>query len=602
MDCREMILSDAFFDILLDYPPDLAKAPDVPIPNCVLQLDENFRILYLERENIAPLSILDYQYAYVPKCYALTRQPVSRGQPGNAAVTREQQNNAAVTREQQDKTAVTREQSGKAQTMQAQVLPLSGAYEDSGILAMQEEPFHLTGRGILIGLIDTGIRYRLPQFRRDDGTSKIAAIWDQTDQSGTAPEGLVYGTMYLQEQINRALSEEGTETIAHTDESGHGTKVASVALNAAPDAELVVVKCRTAKPNLKQYYGIPQSAEAYAESDIMTALNFLEYIRNKEQKPMVICITMGTNMGSHTSSSLLGRYLALLGNRKQRCVVIGGGNEGNSAHHFAGNIRTDEAYSFEDVEIRVSERVSGFSMEIWGSVPNSYTIAVTAPDGEQAQRIPIRYGMERNLFFVYSRTSVRVRYLLTESGTGRPLILLRFQNPSAGIWTVRVFAGGENRQAPFHAWLPVDAFLEKPVYFLRPEPLLTMTEPSYSMNAIGLTYYNAANNSFAPESGRGGIAQVGDVPSLSAAGVDVQTVLGRETGSSISAALMAGAAAQLMQWGILQQQDFLLDSTGIRNLFIRGAQRDPGTEYPNPTWGYGRMNIEGVFEKLISEI
>jgi hypothetical protein len=292
----------------------------------------------------------------------------------------------------------------------------------------------------------------------------------------------------------------------------------------------------------------------------------------------------------------------VLGYRKQHCVVVAGGNEGNSAHHFFGNIRLNTEKTYEDMEIRVSEQTSGFFMEIWGSVPYSYSISVTAPDGESAQRIPIRYGMERNLFFVYSRTTVRVSYLLTERSSGQQLIFLRFSSPSAGIWTIRVFAEGGYGTAPFDAWLPVDAFLEKPVYFLKPDPDMTMTEPSYCMNAIGISYYNSANNSFAIESGRGGRYFGEYTPSMSVAGVDVQTVLGRETGSSISAALMGGAVAQFMQWGIVDQQDLLLSSAEIRNLFARGAERESDREYPNPLWGYGRMNIEGVFRKIIADI
>ena len=91
-------------------------------------------------------------------------------------------------------------------------------------------------------------------------------------------------------------------------------------------------------------------------------------------------------------------------------------------------------------------------------------------------------------------------------------------------------------------------------------------------------------------------------PSLSVAGVDVASASGLLTGSSAASALMAGAAALFMEWAIERQGDVLLSSIEIRNYFIRGAERDDDTEYPNATWGYGKMNVEGVFRTLIEEI
>lgn len=577
MDCREMIVSEDFYDILLDYPletvsdgvPDPATAGTddglAGIPHCSLNLGENFAVLYLDRSGVRPLNVSNYRYAYIPKCYALIQQE---------------------------------------QLLQPPVL--GGAYEAAGITAMQQPPFSLTGREILLGFIDTGIRYTMEAFQNPDGTSRILSIWDQTDQTGAPPEGLIYGTEYTREEIDEDLRRrrdgETEGLIPHRDESGHGSRIVSVALNAAPDARVVMVKCREAKAYLKEYYAIPQAARAYAESDIMAGLAYLEQVAQAAGKPIVICITMGTNMGDHRGNSLLSRYLQVLGNKRKHCMVIGGGNEGNSAHHYEGMLRLSTEPVYEDVEVRVSENVSGFSMELWGAIPGSYTISIQAPDGETAQRIPIRYGMERNLFFVYSQSSVYVSYVLVERNSGDELIFMRFLRPSPGIWTIRVFAEEGYGTAGYHMWLPVNEFLDNPVYFLRPNPGLTMTEPAYSDNAIGLSYYNWANNSFAIDSGRGGRRTAVYTPAMSAAGVDVATVSGSASGSCISAALMAGAAAQFIQWAIVDRGDPFLSSTEVRNYFIRGAQRNTEQQYPNSIWGYGRMNIQSVFQKIVEDI
>lgn len=417
---------------------------------------------------------------------------------------------------------------------------------------------------------------------------------------------MLYGTEYTEEMLNEDLRKrragETEDVIFHTDESGHGTRIASVALNAAPDAQVVMVKCREAKAYLREYYAISPKAQVYAESDIMAGLAYLRWVAERSGRPIVVCITMGTNMGDHRGNSLLARYLQALGNRRKYCIVVGGGNEGNSAHHYAGMLRLSTELVYEDVEIRVSENVGGFSMELWGAIPGSYTISIQAPDGETAQRIPIRYGMERNLYFVYSRSSVYVSYVLVERNSGEELIFMRFLNPSPGIWTIRVFAEDGYGTVDYHMWLPMSDFLDNPVYFLRPNPELTMTEPSYSDNTIGLTYYNWVNNSFAIDSGRGGRRTPVYTPALSAAGVDVASVAGLSSGSCIAAALMAGAAAQFMQWAIVEQGDPLLNSTEVRNYFIRGAERNQELQYPNSIWGYGRMNIQSLFRKLVEEI
>ncbi len=558
MDCKDMILSDDFYDILADYPVQLAEPALSGIPHCILELSEGFRILYLDSREALPLSVDRYRYSYIPKCYGLL---------------------------------------------------LPGAYEESGIAEVQRPPLELSGENILIGFIDTGIRFGLDAFMKEDGSSKIYAIWDQTVQTGAPPQGLIYGTEYTMEQMNAALERRrsGQESgIEHKDSSGHGTAVASVALLAAPKAQIVMVKCRQAKPRLKAFYGIPASAECYAESDIMAGISYLSQVARQSGRPMVLCFTMGTNMGDHTGSSLLSNYLDVFGSAKSRCVVIGGGNEGNQAHHYRGQLSAEDADGqepvYEDVEIRVGENVESFSFELWGNVPNTYTIALRAPDGESIERIPVRYGLGRNIRFVYGGTSVYVSYVLVERGSGAELIFVRFQAPTPGIWTVRVFAEGSYGRATYDIWLPMERFLDRPVYFLRPNPYLTMTEPAYSRSAIGHTYFDWQNGSFAVNSGRGEERNAAQMPALSVAGVDIESVSGLLTGSSAASAMMAGAAALFMEWTIFRQGDVLLSSTEIRNYFIRGAERMEGMVYPSATWGFGKMNIENVFRGLIEEI
>lgn len=123
--------------------------------------------------------------------------------------------------------------------------------ESAGITQVQQQPYlNLSGRGVLIGIVDTGINYTQDIFRYEDGTSKIQFIYDQTI-IGKPPEGFYLGTDYTNAQINEALNAENPyDIVPHQDTSGHGTFLASIAagrelngyIGAAPDAELIIVK------------------------------------------------------------------------------------------------------------------------------------------------------------------------------------------------------------------------------------------------------------------------------------------------------------------------------------------------------------------------
>lgn len=98
----------------------------------------------------------------------------------------------------------------------------------SCINPVQSGNLSLFGRGVLVSIIDSGIDYSHPDFRNDDGTTRIAMLWDQTIP-GSPPPGYEIGTLYTREKINEALRTpmpERMEIVPSTDLSGHGTHVA----------------------------------------------------------------------------------------------------------------------------------------------------------------------------------------------------------------------------------------------------------------------------------------------------------------------------------------------------------------------------------------
>ena len=568
MACREQALSDDYMELLVDYP--LMAGMVEGREACVETIDEQFAILYLRRSELPPISVSDYTYNSIPKLYGL-RQDVGGAVGGEF-----------------DSLHLIR----------------------SGVLQTQREPLALTGRGVILGFVDTGIRYDLDVFRREDGSSRLLSIWDQTIQEGTPPEGFSYGTEYTREQINEALADENPlSVVPSTDSIGHGTTIASVAagssigngmefLGAAPDADIVMVKCREGKSYLRDYYFIPEGVPAYSDADIGLAVKYLERLARVGNRPVVICIGMGTNWGDHAGNSILARYLSRVAQKRNRVVIIGAGDEGNAAHHFLSFFEMTDSRVRENVEIRVDGQERGFLMELWGNTPNVLSVSIRSPGGERIPTIDLLSRGTQEYSFIYEDTTITVDHVLVEQGSGEELVVFRFANPTAGVWRFEIVSESSADYGTIHMWLPIKAFLSADTYFLRPSPYVTLTEPASAESAITPSAYDDSNNSFYSNSGRGFLRD-GDIkPDFAAPGVNVSTVLGKQSGSSLAAALTAGAVAQFMQWAVIEGNDILAQSVEVKAYFIRGAVRTQEQFYPNRSWGFGRLDVNRVFEIL----
>ena len=564
--CRERILSDLYADLIVDFmPPAGTVFPEQIEDYCYVSVGD-YNLIYVNRASIPPFSMDLYSYVSTPNLYGLI------------------QNSFDPVR-----------------------------VEVSGILQVQRPPLSLDGRGVIIAIIDTGIDYTLDIFKDSNGESRILSIWDQGEESGIAPEGFLYGSEYSRAQINEALrSENPYDVVPSRDELRHGTSMAGVAagsridggntyVGAAPAADIVVVKLKQCKPYLRDFYLIPDDVPAYSESDVMLGIKYAESFAVAFERPVVICLGIGTNQGNHAGTSALARYISQVASTRNCAVVVGGGNEGNAAHHFAGKLRTgsNDLTNFQDVEIRVGSGVRGFVLEMWGNVTDTFYISIRSPGGETVQPTRIRSGRGGGSYgFVFEETRITIDSILVEHSTGEELIVMRFEAPTEGIWNIRVLAQGEVYNGVYHMWLPIRQFMTGEVYFLRPDPYITMTEPAFAENALSVSTYNDRNNSFYQESGRGFAKDERIKPDIAAPGVNISTIYGTQTGGSLAAAITAGAVAQFMQWAVVEGKRPLVEGVEITSYFIRGASREGNLEYPNREWGYGSLNIAGTFEVI----
>lgn len=505
------------------------------------------------------------------------------------------------------------------------------AMEASGILSAFHSPaLDNRGKGVLIGLVDTGIDYRSPLFQNPDGSTRIAGIWDQSIpvREDILPPGVPdyypmggasYGTEYTREQINEALASDHPLSLVPTlDTIGHGTFLAGLAAGktmpqenftgAAPEAELAVVKLKPAKKYLRDFYLIPADAPAFQENDIMMGIKYLRMMADRQKKPLVILLAVGSNSGSHMGTSPLSQVAQNYSGFFGIITVIAGGNETGAAHHFYGSIPADREY--EDVEIRVGEEEAarGFVLELWAADADTYTVGFISPSGERISRIPIIANNETSIPFLLDATTITVNYKLIEAESGSQLIFMRFQTPAPGIWTVRVY-NTQRFTGAFHMWLPIRGMISDETVFLRPDPYSTITVPGNSRLPITVGAYDISTGGIGIFSSRGFTPRQIVKPELAAPGVNilgpavsptakVSVPMTSRSGTSAAAAITAGAAANLLSWGIVEENYPTMSEASVKSYLIRGAQRNPALTYPNREFGYGTLDLFQTFLRL----
>ena len=488
--------------------------------------------------------------------------------------------------------------------------------EKSGVVRVRNIPnLNLLGQGVLIGIVDTGIDYTHSAFKNADGTSKIFSIWDQTIDSETSrPEGFNFGTEYTQLQLNIALaSDDPLSVVPSSDEDGHGTFLAGIVAGTrsdendftgvVPDAELIIVKLKPAKQFLKDFFCIPQDAICFQKNDLMHGIRYLVETANKVKRPLSLIIGIGTSQGAHDERGALSTYLSSIATQSGVAVVLAAGNEGSSGHHYYGTVKKTNKY--DTVELKVGSNVSGFSMELWGNAFNTFSIDLLSPTGEYIPRIPARIGASREIRFVFERTIIYIDYQIAESQSGDELILLRFKNPTEGIWRFRVYAGGD-LDLNYNIWLPITKFLSAETYFTQPDPEYTLTSPGNTFIPLVVTAYDYANQNLYINASRGytrynNIAPIFAAPGVNVIGPTLNNKYIVANGTSIAAAHTAGVAAMFLEWGIVRGNYTQISTIEIKNLLIRGAKRDPGIAYPNKEWGYGILDVYNSYNSLRGE-
>lgn len=482
---------------------------------------------------------------------------------------------------------------------------------------------NLSGCGVLVGIVDSGIDYFHEDFRNSDGSTRILYLYDQ-----------VLDRVFTKAEIDQAL-ETGSRDQARTlglvpsvDGSGHGTAVAGIAAGngresdglyrgAAYESDLLVVRLGVPDPE-----GFPRTTQ------VMTGLDFVVQKAIELGRPVAVNLSFGNAYGSHDGNGLFERFIDLLAEKGRSVFVIGTGNEGDMAGHVRGQLsaglngetrggtgtvtRTGAGEMAtrpgeQVIELSVAPYETGFGVQLWKNYEDVFEIYLRNPAGTITEQISSRLGPHEidmggaKVLLYYGEPSPfnqAQEIYFDFLPTGYPS---HGQSPGAyiesGIWEF-ILRPVEIVDGRFDFWLPSAGALNRATRFLRPEPETTLTIPSTALRPISVGAYDDSTMTYAAFSGRGDTRAYGiQKPDLVAPGVGIVTTqrdggYAPVTGTSFAAPLVTGAAALLMEWGIVRGNDPYLYGDKVKAYLRKGARKLPGeTEVPNPRVGYGALCV-----------
>ncbi len=457
----------------------------------------------------------------------------------------------------------------------------------------------LSGRGTLFCAVDSGVSYAHPDFRKEDGTTRILYLWDQTIP-GSPPEGYFRGTEYTEAQINEALSAQDVMQakviVPSVDISGHGTSVLGIGAGngrgsggryrgVAYEADLIVVKL-----------GIPGSSGFPRTTELMEAVDYCVRKAVELSKPAAINISFGNNYGAHNGSSLLEIYLDTVAGVGKNVICVGMGNEGVSGNHVSVVLEEEQT---SEVEFSVGEFQTGMNLQIWKAYSDVARIFLEDPAGNTAGPFVEALGVQR---FVLPDTELLIYY-----GTPTPYGVLQEiyvdfipegNYLESGIWKIRI-EPIRIVQNLINLWLPVSETTGSRTGFLSPSPEGSLTVPAPAENVISVAAYDSRTDAYADFSGRAfSVLPWAGKPDLAAPGVDIQTTAAGGgyrivSGTSFATPFVTGSAALLMEWGIVRGNDPFLYGNKVKAYLRRGARALPGfREVPNARVGYGALCVE----------
>lgn len=477
----------------------------------------------------------------------------------------------------------------------------------SGTDYINKNPYtNVRGRGILVAIIDSGIDYLHPDFIDKEGNSKIVSLWDQESNKGKPPKGMIFGSEFTNEDINKAIKDNdktlsvdttGTGTLAAGIVAGNG-RLNPLYTGVAPESKLIVVK-------LKAYEGTYKKGKInYTNSDFLAAIKYVTDISIRENKPLVVNLTIGAMSSSTTNTNILEVFNVL--SRSGVFVVSGAGNEGNTDIHYSGKFNSIN--EVDDVIIQIGEQENiDIVMNTVG--PNKISAMLISPAGEAGYTIKyspddFKYTGKFNL----ENTSYSMKYIYPYIASGAQRLEIKLNNVKPGVWTLRlmpeVITSGE-----YDIYLPNKNIISKDSRFLDPDSVATLTMYAAGVNIITIGTYNDKTDSIWLGSSKGPVRGRGIKPDIVAPGVDIistyiNSSYNTGTGTGVSSSIVSGVVALLSEY--LMDQSLTprgsLFTQVMKTYLMLGATKKPIYTYPNISQGYGILNLQKTIEEIANNL
>ncbi|OGR61060.1 MAG: hypothetical protein A2X36_07325 [Elusimicrobia bacterium GWA2_69_24] len=335
-----------------------------------------------------------------------------------------------------------------------------------GLNAPQTDMF---GQGVVVGVVDTGIDFRHPDFLDANSYSRILDLWDQTTGASNPPQNYSYGTKWTKAQIDTQLDVAGCRTniincttVTERDTSGHGTHVAGSAagdsatyMGIAPQADLIIVKA--------------ERASGFYEDDVLNAVGWVFQQAAAAGKAAVVNLSLGWSSGPHDGTSILSTGLAAL-TGAGKIIVAAAGNSANQAIHDSGSGTHSQVLTAQDTG------VSAWG-EFWYDTDTNYTARVCL--GANCSTYIARGGSEIttlggvNVETGHDNTSPRCFWFYFPDGV-----------TSGNTITVN-FQGGSTR---------VDGWTDTTLSFNSPDETRHISQPGDSTGVITVGAYSNKNS------------------------------------------------------------------------------------------------------------
>jgi len=476
----------------------------------------------------------------------------------------------------------------------------------------------LTGKGVIVAVVDTGVDFRNPDFITVDGqgrpVSRLLYLWDTRSQAfdqgkgGTRPplaypNGASIGTLYTQAQLTAELRA-SRPTIDTTDEDGHGTMCAGVAAGNGRNA-----------PDRQEVRGVAPEADLIAVCGHSTLLlnaivDWLDKVRGN--RPLVLSHSMGGQWGGHDGMLVRERALSARfpAETRGRALVISAGNEGDRDSHAVLDLRPGSPGSL--LAWKVPE--GGTSLRLYVDAPSPDDLRIVNRNGQAVDTARISWSPYRGSSQILIQCPLRSDgQLLFSSAKGRRIRIDAYLGVSQGD-ADGAFTTAVTREALVGTPGTTDHAITVGAY---------MWNELFDYQGKACTMHNACDDTplrigdIACYSSPG-FSRSGEVkPDLAAPSDYFTTSLARTVsgervgehgfidtsghyvsfnGTSAATPYVAGVIA------LLFQKNPRLDLGRLRALLATHVTRDGFTgDTPNPRWGHGKLDLAAI-DRLIDAV